>query len=196
MSKQRKLNCIFSGTTCNLTFQFNKYLISASVGDSRSILIEDTKGSPNFDIIELSIDHKPDLEQEYERIIKNGGVVEQITDDFGEKFGPKRVWKKGQLYPGLAMSRSLGDFQAKKCGVISTPHIVEYKINPKTKYLVICSDGIWEFTDNNQVREIGNLFYNKNDLKGFCTELVNKAFLLWEDNDIIRDDITVVCVYF
>ena len=41
----------------------------------------------------------------------------------GKKIGPYRVWKKNEAYPGLAMSRCLGDFVASKIGVIAEPGI-------------------------------------------------------------------------
>ena len=187
----------FSGTTCNLVFQFNKYLIDASVGDSRSILVFDSDNSnTNQGIFPLSNDHKPDLPQELERIMNKGGKVDKLTDQFGNKVGPNRVFKIGCTYPGLAMSRSLGDFQAKECGVIAEPLIIEQMIGHKYKYMVICSDGVWEFLKNEDVRDLGNQFYPKGEVGPFCTELVKRSVQAWEQLDIIRDDITVVCVYF
>ena len=196
MSKQKNFDTNFSGTTCNIVFQFNKYLVCASVGDSRGILIEDKGDGKNLGIVELSHDHKPDLPGERDRIESRGGFVDKITDYFGDKVGPPRVWKAGTNYPGLAMSRSLGDFQAKQCGVIATPEIKEYTLNRNSKYLIICSDGVWEFIQNEQVRDLGNVYFNKNDVGGFCTELVKFAVHSWEQFDIIRDDITVVSTYF
>ena len=196
MSKQKQFDYNFSGTTCNIVFQFNKYLVCSSVGDSRGILIEDRGDSKNLGIVELSHDHKPDLPEEMNRIHLSGGVVDKITDTFGEKVGPPRVWRANANYPGLAMSRSLGDFQAKQCGVIAIPEINEYTISRNSRYLAICSDGVWEFIKNEQVRDLGNVFFNKNDVGGFCTDLVKFAVHSWEQFDIIRDDITVVCVYF
>jgi len=186
----------FSGTTCNITFQFNKNLINASVGDSRSILVFDGGDNQLLGIQPLSIDHKPDIPSEMNRILSKGGFVDQITGAYGNKVGPQRVWKAGQNYPGLAMSRSLGDFHAKECGVIAYPQIVLKTIDKNSKYLVICSDGVWEFIQNEQVRDLGNVFFKKNDVGGFCSELVKFAVHSWENFDIIRDDITVVCVYF
>ena len=40
------------------------------------------------------------------------------------------------------------------------------------------------------------VFYDKNEVGPFCTHLVQQAVNNWEQQDIIRDDITVVCVYF
>ena len=195
LSAQNYFDCRMSGTTCNLVFQFNTHLICFNVGDSRSILIEDSGDGTNKIIRPLSIDHKPDLPEELNRICSSGGVVDKIQDAYGNKLGPNRVFKAGCVYPGLAMSRSLGDLQAKECGVISKPQITEYEINENTKYFVICSDGIWEFLWNEQVRDIGNKFYYNNDIAGFCTELVSFAVSVWGEKDKIRDDITVVAVF-
>ena len=190
-------DCNMSGTTCNLIFQFNTHLVCFNVGDSRSILIEESSDNTNQIIRALSIDHKPDLPEELMRIKENGGVVDQIQDLYGNKLGPNRVFKEGCVYPGLAMSRSLGDFQAKECGVIPTPEIIEYEINPNTKYFVVCSDGVWEFLTNENVRDIGNkYYYNNNDVVGFCNELVNIAVNVWGEREKARDDITVVAVFF
>ena len=185
-----------SGTTCNLVFQFNKHLICFNVGDSRSIIIYDEGNNRNQGIFPLSIDHKPNLPGEYERIKLSGGEVHCLKDYYGNDIGPPRVYKVNSEYPSLAMSRSLGDFLAKEVGVVSIPQIIEYDINFTTKYLVICSDGVWEFIPNEQVRNIGNNFYAKDDVVGFCTELILFSTKLWEQNDIIRDDITVVSVFF
>ena len=190
-------DCNMSGTTCNLIFQFNNHLVCFNVGDSRSILIEESSDNTNQIIRALSIDHKPDLPEELMRIKENGGMVDQIQDLYGNKLGPNRVFKEGCVYPGLAMSRSLGDFQAKECGVIPTPEIIEYEINPNTKYFVVCSDGVWEFLTNENVRDIGNkYYYNNNDVVGFCNELVNIAVNVWGEREKARDDITVVAVFF
>ena len=196
MAKNTQFDKNFSGTTCNLVFQFNKYLLCASVGDSRGILIYDNDTKTNQNIFPLSNDHKPDLPQEFARIQSKGGRVDKLTDQFGNKVGPNRVFKAGQSYPGLAMSRSLGDFQAKDCGVITEPEINEFRINHNSKYMVVCSDGVWEFMQNEQVRDLGNRFYDKNEVGPFCINLVQQAVNNWEQQDIIRDDITVVCVYF
>ena len=196
LTKQDAFDYNLSGTTCNIVFQFDKHLVCANTGDSRSILVFDNGDLKNQGIFPLSIDHKPNLPNEFQRIQENGGMVDQIIDMFGNKIGPPRVFKVGTRFPGLAMSRSLGDLFAKECGVIPTPQIIEYEINANTKYMVICSDGVWEFIQNEQVRDLGNVFYAQNNVKGFCLELVNYAFNMWEQLEDIRDDITVVSVFF
>jgi hypothetical protein len=68
----------------------------------------------------MSIDHKPEIEQERKRIISKGGRVDRYSEN-GIKMGPFRLWMKNENYPGLAMSRSIGDFCAHSIGGISEP---------------------------------------------------------------------------
>jgi len=183
-----------SGSTCNLIISIGNHIICANTGDSRSILVFDENNK--YKCIPLSIDFKPEMPEEMNRIILSGGEVRQIKNEMGEGVGPYRVWKMGEGYPGLAMSRSIGDLNGKKIGVIPNPGIIEYQLNEKSKYIVVCSDGVWEFLNNENVKEIGNKYYLENNPSGFCHELVNTAFSLWEKNDIVIDDITAVVAFF
>jgi len=52
------------------------------------------------------------LPEEKERIYNNGGEVLLLPGNI-----PHRVFVRGKPYPGLAMSRSLGDYVAQSVGV-------------------------------------------------------------------------------
>ena len=69
-------------------------------------------------------------------------------------------------------------------------------MNEKSKYMVICSDGVWEFLSNQKVMEIGNEYYVKNDIIGFANKLIDVSEDLWERKDVVVDDITAVIVFF
>ena len=184
----------FSGTTCVLVIQIGKKIICANVGDSRAILVY--KNNSKTSIFKLSHDFKPDLPEEKKRIYKMGGIVEQMLDMNGMKAGPPRVWGVGKNYPGLAMSRSLGDFKGKKYGIISLPEIIEVNLDENVNYIVICSDGVWEFLSNENVMDLGNEFYEKNDVNGFTKKLAETSEKIWEQKDVIVDDITAVAVFY
>ena len=196
---KEKFDCLRSGTTCVVVIQLDEHIICANAGDSRSIMIFDDIDNDNLKntkIYPLSYDCKPELPNESKRIFASGGSVEQFIDENNKGVGPFRVFIKGQENPGLAMSRSIGDKEAKTCGVIPNPQIIEYNISSKTKYMITCSDGIWEFISNEEAMEIGNKYYLKNDPLGLCNELINKSTEIWKREDIVIDDITVVVVFY
>ena len=64
--------------------------------------------------------------------------------------------------PGLAMSRSLGDGIAHSVGVSSHPETKEFLIGTDDKFVVIASDGLWEFISNEEVSRIVGPFYDLN----------------------------------
>ena len=197
--QKEKFDVNRSGTTCVIVIQLEEHIICANTGDSRAIMIYDQNNDDNLvnsKVFPLSYDCKPDLPNELKRIKACGGMVEKAYDPEVGETGPYRVWAEGEDYPGLAMSRSIGDMDAKKCGVIPNPQIVEYIIDPYTKYMIVASDGIWEFISNEQAMKFCNKFYLRNDPVGLCQDLSQKSISLWEKNDCAIDDITVVVVFF
>ena len=189
LEKGGDIDANFSGTTCVMVFQVGDRIICANVGDSRAIIVKGDKAIP------LSIDQKPDDPEESKRIKENGGEISQYEED-GEKSGPFRVWKKGEAYPGIAMSRSIGDFIASKLGVIPEPKFLEEKIDKDTKFIVVASDGVWEFLDNETVKNMVMPYYEKKDPIGACKELIKKSTEYWNQEDIVVDDITCIVVFF
>ena len=65
-----------------------------------------------------------------------------------------------------------------------------------TKYLLIYSDGVWKYLTNQDIRDLGNQYFKKGEIGPHCSNLVKKVVEEWENAEIIRDDITIVCVYF
>ena len=190
LGKKADIDANFSGTTCVTVFQVGEKIICANVGDSRAIMVK----SDNT-IIPLSIDQKPNDPEESKRIRENGGEIAQYEED-GEKSGPYRVWKKGESYPGIAMSRSIGDYIASSLGVIPEPKFIEEKIDKETRFIVLASDGVWEFLENKRVAEIVMPFYQKNDPDGACKELIKISTEWWNKEDVVVDDITVIVIFF
>ena len=197
-----EFNTSESGTTCCLIIHIGKHIICANTGDSRAIVTFDESKNNNSEILKylqclpLSIDYKPELPEEANRIIMSGGVIEQMTDEFDRGVGPLRVWAKDGDYPGLAMSRSIGDLKGKTVGIIPDPGIFEYDLNKTTKFILVCSDGVWEYLNNEKAKDLGKKFYLKNNASEYCHTLVSQAFNEWEKKDQFVDDITAVVVFF
>jgi serine/threonine protein phosphatase PrpC len=184
-----------SGSTCNIIIQIGDHIICANTGDSRAIIVYENKTN-NYQALSLSYDCKPDLPKEKERILKKGGIITALKDSFQEAKGSLRVFMKGNSLPGLPMSRSFGDKLGKDIGIIVDPLINEYILNKDVKYIIMASDGIWEFLNNEQVMTIGNKYYMNNDPDTFCQILIKKSTELWEKNSRNIDDITLIVIYF
>ena len=197
LSLQNDFDTYKSGCTCVLIIQVGSKIICANIGDSRAILVYSySKNLFNTKIFPLSIDSKPDLPSELIRIKKCGGEVHRNINNKGHYLGPMRIFAKGKDYPGLAMSRSFGDFQCKEIGVICEPSFIEYCLDENCKYLVLGSDGVWDFLENENVAKIGNKYYLKNNPEGFCNEILENASYWWEKEDNVVDDITALIVFF
>lgn len=170
----------FSGSTSICVFILDDKIICGNCGDSRAILVASDKTQKSgHSIIPLSIDHKPDLVEEADRIFKNYGRIEKRTEN-GFRIGPLRVWLKNENYPGLAMTRSIGDLVASKIGVINEPEIIEFTLNDDCKFIVIASDGIWEIFSNEEVAGIILPYYNNLDVESATEKLIDEAVKKWK----------------
>jgi serine/threonine protein phosphatase PrpC len=170
--------CDDSGTSLNFVIIFNSKIdtnkiISVNLGNTKSILITDEKK-----IKELNISHTPCIKEERIRIERHGGVIDRID---WLKVGPLRVWFKGKKYPGLTITRSLGDFEAIPLGIIPLPDIKEYDIDEeKIKILVIATNGIWEFLTNDKIMDITWQYYESKDTQGATKKILETAEKLWK----------------
>ena len=184
----------FSGSTCLLLFLFNDEIICSNIGDSMCVLFNcSNEDRWTYEII--SKIHKPDIPSEKKRILEEGGVVHPFYDEFGIYDGPNRVYVKGKTYPGLSLTRSIGDLEAEKIGVISEPDIIFKKKDSTCKYLVLGSDGLWDVIKPYDVRRIVNPYFFRNDPDGACNALMKIASKNWNKEGCDRDDITIIVVF-
>ena len=189
--------CLKTGSTSNIVIVINdkkkdslNKIITINLGDSKSLLI-----TQDNQTIDLNMCHIPEETSEKERIEKSGGEVSRV--DWAD-YGPLRVFFKGENYPGLAMTRSFGDFNAEQLGVNSIPDIREYDMqDKKPKILVLATDGIWQFLSNEKVKNILLPYYEENNITGASQKLVSSALRMWEiKNPDFIDDITVILLFF
>jgi serine/threonine protein phosphatase PrpC len=103
----------------------------------------------------LSFDHKCNDNTEVKRIKKAGGTISQ-----------ERVFGK------LALTRAFGDYSMKNYGVIATPTVNKITLNDGDKFIVICSDGVWDVMDEE------DLFYyaaQYDDAKEFAETIIEES---------------------
>jgi len=86
--------------------------------------------------------------------------------------------------------RSLGDAVAHTAGVISTPEFTERELNPESdKFLVVATDGLWEFVDNKETVEMADSHLTPSEA---VESLVKEASLRWMREEQVIDDTTVI----
>ena len=102
---------------------------------------------------------------------------------------------KTEDIPGLAMSRSFGDQVAQRCGVNAIPEISELRLTSSDKFIILASDGVWEFLGNQTVADIVYPFYLKKNAEGAAESLVRAAFKEWKSQENVIDDITCIVIF-
>lgn len=129
------------------------------------------------------------MAKEQARISQSGGEVRVLT---GQTCA--RVFKAGHCYPGLAMSRAMGDFVAQSCGVVPTPQVGELDLRSgEEQLLLLCSDGVWEFISTQEAIDLVQSF-PRNKITEAAEALQDLARGRWEEHEAVVDDITVVIV--
>lgn len=106
-----------------------------------------------------------------------------------------RVWLMEQDAPGLAMSRSLGDYVAHSVGVSTQAEVMRFELCPDDKFIIIASDGVWEFLSNEDIAKIVWPFFLKNSPEQAGNAIVRAAAQKWRENDSVIDDITCVTIF-
>ncbi|KAM7490578.1 hypothetical protein LguiA_033499 [Lonicera macranthoides] len=133
------------GSTAVVAIVCSSHIIVANCGDSRAVLCRGKEP------IALSEDHKPNREDEYERIEAAGGKVIQ--------------WNGHRVFGVLAMSRSIGDRYLKPW-IIPDPEVMFIPRTKEDDCLILASDGLWDVMSNEEVCEMARkrilLWHKKN----------------------------------
>ncbi|CAB4302867.1 unnamed protein product [Prunus armeniaca] len=133
------------GSTAVVALVCSSHIIVANCGDSRAVLCRGKQA------IALSVDHKPNREDEYARIEAAGGKVIQ--------------WNGHRVFGVLAMSRSIGDRYLKPW-IIPEPEVMNVPRARDDECLILASDGLWDVMTNEEVCEVARrrilLWHKKN----------------------------------
>jgi len=195
LKNNKQIDSDLSGSTCVSVIYTPYKLIIANLGDSRCVLGKKVNNEWKYE--NLSRDHKPDIKEEADRIKRAGGRIRQMIDEDGSFVGPLRVYMKDKDMPGLAMTRSFGDNYASIAGTISEPEIKEHILCKEDMFLILASDGLFEFISTEEAGNIVKGYYEKNDIVGCCEFLYKESYRKWiiEEEDTV-DDITIILVFF
>ncbi|KAG6552680.1 hypothetical protein Mapa_005627 [Marchantia paleacea] len=156
-----------AGSTASTAVLVGERLLVANVGDSRAVIC---RGGKAF---ALSKDHKPNRDDERQRIEEAGGVVMWAG-----------TWRVGGV---LAVSRAFGDRLLKRY-VVAEPEIQEETIRDDVEFLVLASDGLWDVVSNQDAVSMVQAIDNAEDA---ATKLTSEAYAKGS-----ADNITCVVVRF
>ena len=126
-----------------------KSFLCANVGDSKAYLI--TKKEMKL----ITIDHNCNNPNEVKRIRDNGGIV-----------------FRGRVFGTLMLTRSFGDKEMKKYGVLSTPDIFIKNIDEEDIFIIMASDGVWDIVEENEIFQMSKEKISSSD---FSKKIVNLA---------------------
>lgn len=166
------------GSTAVISMVSSSHICLANCGDSRAVLSRAGRA------YRLTRDHKPEMEDEQERITSCGG---KVLD-----FNGKRVMGL------LAMSRAFGDHCLRDVGVVANPEITIINRTQYDEFVVLASDGLWDALSDEEVCDLAQRCFRRAKERGAAPEtaarvaasVLMKAALDRGSND----NITVVVV--
>eukprot|EP00937_MAST-01D_sp_MAST-1D-sp2_P000194 g194.t1 len=202
-----------SGATAVVVVVRHGVLEIANVGDTRAILAEEetaADGTTKLVAKPLSTDQTAYREDERARVRKEGARVlttdqlEGLDDDEEEPQAinpaeeidtsgdPPRVWAEDGDYPGTTFTRSIGDSASERLGLVADPELESCPLSPRTRFVVLGSDGLFEFLTSQAVVDIVSQF---DDPLEACRAVVSQAYSLWLQCEVRIDNITCICVF-
>ena len=181
-----------SGSCAVILLLVEDKIYIANVGDSRCLM--STKQGKKF--IQITKDHKPNINEEMTRIKSNGGNIYQTDTIIKKTKNPKLIGKilvgPYRVSPGgLSVSRTIGDIEAKdiKYGgnpnvVIAKPDIFIYDLNKDDiDFFVLGCDGIFDQVSSDEVINCAWIIINNNNNDA----LINKCKDIHEKSGLIVD---------
>lgn len=191
-----ELDAKLSGTTASVAIHDHQseQLFVGHVADSTIVLgTYKDKTKTDLEAVALTRDHKPNLKDERRRIERSGG---EVTSD---GHGTFRVYARNGAYPGLNMSRCLGDLWGHRdAGCIAAPEVSRRALDPSGRdhVLLVCSDGVWEVMEHLEAVQLVAAFPAA-EAQAAADKLAKEAWDRWvaEDDGAYVDDITVVLVF-
>ncbi|KAK4804564.1 hypothetical protein SAY86_004381 [Trapa natans] len=191
LGQLRKIDSFYSGTTALTIVRQGEYIVIANVGDSRAVLATTATDDGTLEPVQLTLDFKPGLPDEAERITQCNGRVFCLEDEPGIH----RLWCPDNESPGLAMSRAFGDFCVKDFGLISEPEVIQRSITGRDQFIVLATDGVWDVVTNQEAVDIVS---SMPDRGKSAKRLVEYAMRAWKRKrrGIAMDDISAICLFF
>ncbi|GFP97662.1 probable protein phosphatase 2c 25 [Phtheirospermum japonicum] len=158
---------IRGGACCVSALIHKGDLVVSNAGDCRAVMSRGGVAEA------LTVDHRPSLDGEKERIERLGGYVDCT----------RGVWR---VHGSLAVSRAIGDRHLKKW-VIAEPATRVIKISPDCEFLILASDGLWDKVTNQEAVDVARSLcvgVDKPETVSACKKLVDLSLTRGSVDDI------------
>ncbi|KAE9613985.1 hypothetical protein Lal_00016471 [Lupinus albus] len=152
------------GSTASVVVLSGCQIITSNCGDSRVVLCRRTQTIP------LTVDQKPDRQDELLRIEGTGGKVIN--------------WNGARVFGVLAMSRAIGDRYLRPW-IIPVPEITFTARTEEDECLVLASDGLWDVMTNEEVGEVARHILRRRRRSSLSTEEISPA-------QVVADSLTEI----
>mgnify|MGYP003686619041 FL=1 len=167
MVKNHSKEALHQGSTCLVSIIYKNKLKIANVGDCRAVLCRNNLAIP------ITKDHKPNWNDEQNRITELGG---KIYKDFGDD------WR----ICNLSVSRAFGDLDCSDY-VTHQPEIFSLTITKKDDFLVLGCDGLYDCLSNQEIVH----FVMRNRSSDAAEKLANHAIKSGS-----TDNVSVIVIFF
>ena len=155
-----------SGSTAIVVIVTPAKIIVANLGDSRAIGVKDGA------VVWATNDHKPDSQEERDRITKAGHTVSD-----------------SRVNGNLALSRAFGDFTWKKEGgppdeqAVSVIPVIELYERTAVDHIILGCDGVWDELENDHVAVFVNANKEVDSVK-LADDIIDNSLILGSTDNI------------
>jgi serine/threonine protein phosphatase PrpC len=150
------VDSFMSGAVSSIMVHTRNRVIVGGVGDAKVVLAR-RNDNDNFVAEQLTKDHNCNDVEELNRIKQHGARVER-----NEENGPLRIFKGTMPYPGIVVTRALGDSVVTKLGVLFTPDVIVRDLTAADAFVILASDGVWDaFSDIQDVVDFVAPYYRR-----------------------------------
>lgn len=196
-STQHYATC--TGVTCMVV---GDTIVVGHLGDSRIVLGKDSDRGGAIVGEQLTMDHKPDLDMERQRIESSGGMVERLQNHSYKPFirGGDFMMRKalGEQPMQLQYSRAFGGKDLKMFGLSNSPDVRMIRMGSgqyrHVRFIILASDGLWDVISTDTAVQVASLAAK--DGRSPAETLVRLALQEQAKRRARADNVTALCIQF